>query len=188
MGCSSAMNVSFCMVLCGRFFILTLRSGLRRGTVKVPGVGAVDASPKPWLKNLSKVPHVEFEKKEHAAIAASWPVASDPAKRNASAAPMYPLYLEDVHRMVVGLVGQVEALTVEMGSVKEFESEVSLVMGDFKRLSSALSKLENLDKLPEICKSLVEVAGVLGRLSDLGASQPEMVEVAKDSGGQKYVS
>lgn len=75
----------------------------------------LDASPKPWLKSLSKVPHVEFEKKEHAAIAAAWPVASDPLKRNVSAAPMYPLYLEEVHRMVVGLVGQVEVLTVEVG-------------------------------------------------------------------------
>jgi hypothetical protein len=131
---------------------------------------------------------VEFEKKEHAAIAASWPVASDPLKRNASAAPMYPLYLEEVHRMVVSLVGQVESLTVEVASVKEFKSEISEVMCDLKRIALALGKLENLDLLPEICKSLVEVAVVLGRLSDLGAIPPEKVEVVKDSGGQKYVS
>lgn len=161
---------------------------IEAGSVTAPGYGALDASPKPWLRELSKVPHVEFERKEHAAIAASWPVASDPLKRNASAAPMYPLYLEEVHRMVVGLVGQVEALTVEVASVREFRSEVSEVMCDLKKLALALGKLENLDMLPEICKSLAEVAVVLGRLPDSGAIQPEKVEVAKDSGGQKYVS
>ena len=151
------------------------------GAVKVPGVGAVDASPKPWLKNLSKVPHVEFEKKQHAAIAASWPVASDPAKRNVSAAPMYPLYLEEVHRMVADLVGQVEVLSAEMGSVKQFENDVSLVMGDFKKLSSALSKLENLDK---ICDSLMKITGILSKCVDAAGSP----DVANGSGSKEYVS
>ena len=156
---------------------------IKAGTVKVRGVGAVDASPKPWLKNLSKVPHVEFERKEHAAIAASWPVASDPAKRNVSAAPMYPLYLEDLHRMVTGLVGQVEVLSTQVGSVNQLEKEVSLVMDDFKRLSSALSKLENLG---EICCSLQKMTGILSKLFDSDAIGT--AGAAKSSGSKEYVS
>ena len=155
------------------------------GSVKVPGVGGLDASPKPWLKSLSKVPHLEFERKEHAAIAAGWPVASDPLKRNASAAPMYPLYLEEVHRMVVGLVGQVEVLTAEVGSVKNFECQVSEVVGDLKRLTVALSKLENLDKIGE---SLLRITGILSRLVDLdGGASAEAVK-GSESGGKEYVS
>ena len=156
---------------------------VKAGTVKVSGVGAVDASPKPWLKDLSKVPHVEFERKEHAAIAASWPVASDPAKRNVSAAPMYPLYLEDLHRMVTGLVGQVEVLSTQMDSIKQLEKEVSSVMTDFRRLSSAFSKLENLDA---ICGSLQKMTGILSKLVDSDAIGS--VGVAKGSGGKEYVS
>jgi hypothetical protein len=38
---------------------------IEAGSVKAPGYGALDASPKPWLRELSKVPHVEFERKEH---------------------------------------------------------------------------------------------------------------------------
>jgi hypothetical protein len=155
---------------------------VKAGTVKVAGVGALDSSPKPWLKNLSKVPHVEFEKKEHAAIAASWPVASDPAKRNVSAAPMYPLYIEEIHRIVTGLAGQVEALTVEMSSFREFENEVSLVMADFKKLSSALSKLENL---PKICDSLQMISRILSKCVGTGADGS--TDVAHSSGGKEYV-
>ena len=160
------------------------REWIKAGSVKVSGIGALDASPKPWLKKLSGVPHVEFEKKEHAALASVWPpVASDPAKRLASAAPLYPLYLEEVHRMVVGLVGQVEVLTVEVGSVKSFEGQVSLVMGDLKRLVSALSKLENLDKIGE---SLQRITGILCRLFDVEGNGS--AEAPKGSGGKEYVS
>ena len=92
------------------------------GTVRVPGFGNLDASPKPsrgGVKDpLNNVPHVEFENKRHAVIAASWPVATDSLKVNASAAPMYPYYLEEIHRTVVGLVSRVDELTVEVGSVK----------------------------------------------------------------------
>ena len=155
------------------------REWIKAGSVKVEGIGALDESPKPWLKSLSKVPHVEFERKEHAAIAQSWPpVASDPAKRLASAAPRYPLYLEEVHRMVVGLVGQVEVLTAEVGSVKNFEGQVSEVLVDLKRLSLALAKLENLDK---ICESLQKITGILSRLVDLDGNGS--AEAVKGSGG-----
>lgn len=179
------MRVCFCMVLCGRFFILNAREWIKVGSVKVEGVGALDASPKPWLRSLSGVPHVEFEKKEHAAIAAAWPVASDLLKRNVSAAPMYPLYLEEIHRTVIGLVSQVRALTVEVGSVKIFESQVSEVLSDLKKLSVAMSKLENLEKLPEISKNLQNIVGVLNSLSNLGADRTKS---PAGYGGKEYVS
>ena len=156
---------------------------VKAGSVNIPGVGAVDASPKPWLKNLSKVPHVEFEKKEHAAIAASWPLASDPAKRNVSAAPMYPLYIEEMHRMLTGLVGQVEALSAQIGSFKQFENQVSLVIADFEKLSFALSKLENL---PKICDSLQTISGFLSKC--VGSDAAVSSEAPHSSRGKEYVS
>ena len=159
------------------------REWIEAGSVKVLGVGALDESPKPWLRELSKVPHVEFERKEHAALAAVWPpVASDSLKRNASAAPMFPLYLEEVHRMVCGLVSRVDALTVEVGSVKNFEGQVSEVMGDLKRLTVALSKLENLDKIGE---SLQRITGLLSALFDVEGGKLQG-EAVKGNGGKDY--
>ena len=84
--------------------------------------------------------------------------------------------------MVVGLVGQVEVLTAEVGSVKNFEGQVSEVMGDLKKLSVALVKLENLDKIGE---SLLKITGILSQFVNLegaaGAGAP------KGSGGSEYV-
>ncbi len=163
------------------------RQWVEAGTVDVPGVGALDASPKLSKGGvrdpLSNVPHVEFNDKRHAAIAAVWPppVASDPAKRLASAAPMYPLYMEEVHAMVTVLVGRVEALTVEVGSVKQFEGQVSEVIADLKKLTVALSKLENLDKIGE---SLQRISGLLGQLFDVEGDG----KASKGDGGQSYVS
>ena len=134
------------------------------------------------------MPHVEFEKKEHAAIAAAWPVASDPAKRNVSAAPMYPLYLKEVHRLVVGLVRQVEALRVEVGSVKRFESEVSVVMGDLRKLAAAFCELDNLERLPEISKNLQEIVVVLRKLTGLETGEPKAGEAPRGSGGNEYIA
>ena len=77
---------------------------IKEGGIKVPGFGALDASPAPWLR-AGRCPHVEFEKKEHAALARCGRRGVDPGKRNASAAPMYPLYLEEIHQMTVCLLG-----------------------------------------------------------------------------------
>jgi hypothetical protein len=157
------------------------------GVVKTPGVGSLDASPKPWMKKLSGVPHIEFENKRHAAIASVWPpVATDIDKRNASAASMYPLYLEEIHQMVVGLVGQVEALTVEVGSVRQFEGQVSEVMKDLKIVAGALGKLENLDKIRE---SLQTVSRVLSQLVDTeNSGQAPKSSQENSSGGNAYVT
>ena len=131
---------------------------------------------------------LNFSDKRHAAIAAAWPVASDPAKQNASAAPMYPYYLEEIHRSVTGLVSRVDALTSEVGSVKQFESQVSDVMNDLKALTSAMGKLENLEKLPEISKSLQHIVGVLSsKLVNIEeANSP--ASSTKSAGGTDYVA
>ena len=114
LGCSSADECEFLHGPMWQVFHPDAKEWVKAGSVKVPGVGAVDASPKPWLKNLSKVPHVEFEKKEHAAIAASWPVASD-SQAQCVCRTDVSFVLEEMHRMVTGLVGQVEALTARNG-------------------------------------------------------------------------
>jgi hypothetical protein len=162
------------------------------GTVKAPGFGNLEARKKPWMKNLSGVPHVEFENKRHAAIAAGWPVvASDPSKRNASAAPMYPLYLEEIHQMVSGLVPRVEALSVEVTELRAGQAQVGGVMGELKRLADALSKLDNLEKLPEISESIRKVAGVLNMLADVegsGAKKGEPAARGSSDAGNKYVT
>jgi hypothetical protein len=158
------------------------------GTVRAPGFGNLDASPKPSKSGvqdpLNHVPHVEFENKRHAAIAASWPVASDPLKANASAAPMYPYYLEEIHRNVAFVLERIKVLTVEVNKVKAVESQVSGVMVEFRRLADALSKLE---RLPEISADLQRIAGVLGKLSNSEVGLPKAVEAAKQ-GGNSYVS
>jgi hypothetical protein len=156
------------------------------GKVNMPGVGALDASPKPWMKKLSGVAHAEFSDKRDAALASVWPpIASSPGKQNAFDVLRYPAHLREIHSMVVGLVGQVEALTVEVGSVKNFENQVSLVMGDLEKLTVALSKLENLDKIGE---SLQKITGLLSKLFDLGGAGQSVAGAQKNSGGKDYVS
>ena len=167
------------------------KAWVEAGTVEVGGIGALDHSPKPSKGGvrdpLSDEPHLEFNDKRHAAIAAAWPpVASDPAKRLATAAPMYPLYLEEVHTMVSGLVTRVDALAVEVGSVKNFENQVSEVMVDLKRVSSALGKLENLDKISE---SLQKVSGILCQLVEVdGNSNQKGASKNSEAGGKGYVA
>ena len=162
------------------------REWIKVGSVKVPGVGALDASPKPWLRELSDVPHLEFEDKRDAALAAVWPaVSGNPAKQNVSDAPFYPTYLREVHQMVTVLVGRVDSLTVEVGSVKKFEGEVSEVMKDLKALAAALGKLENLDKIRE---SLQTVSGILSQLFDAEGNGGQGKSRDSGEGGKGYVS
>ncbi len=157
--------------------------------VKVSGVGGLDASPKPWLRELSNVAHVEYEKAEHAAIAAGFPsLESSPGKVNAYNAVMFPTYLEEIHRTVLGLSARIDDLTVEVGSVKQFEGQVSEVMKDLKTLAVALGKLENLDKIRD---SLQTVSGILSQLVDAegnsGQSQQPKGSISAN-GGNCYVS
>lgn len=135
---------------------------IQAGSVKVDGIGALDESPKPakgGVKDpLSKTAHVEFNEKRHAAIAAAWPpVASDLQKQLATDAPMYPLYLEDVHRMVANQAGVLDAV---------------------------MAKLENLDK---ICESLTQVTNVLGKLLNLEGDSTPRGDIKGNKDGQDYV-
>jgi hypothetical protein len=96
------------------------REWIKAGSVKVDGVGGLDASPKPWLRELSKVPHVEFERKAHAAVAASWPpVASDPAKRLATAAVNFPVVLENIESKIDGLTESLGRLVDSVGNLSD---------------------------------------------------------------------
>ncbi len=159
------------------------------GVVKVSGVGGLDASPKPWLRELSNVAHVEYEKAEHAAIAAGFPsLESSPGKVNAYNAVMFPTYLEEIHRTVLGLSARIDDLTVEVGSVKQFEDQVSEVMKDLKSLVTAFGKLENLDKIRE---SLQTVSGILSQLVDAEGNSGQNQQPkgsAGVNGGNGYVS
>lgn len=183
-------NCEFCHGPMWQVFRPEAREWIKQGgVVKTPGVGNLDASPKPWMKKLSGVAHVEFENKRHAALASVWPpVATDPDKRNASAASMYPLYLEEIHGLMSVLIGRMDVLTAEVNKVKAVESQVSGVMVEFRRLANALTKLDNLDKLPGISADLQRIAGVLGKLTDLEGGQSTASIAGKDSGGKDYVS
>jgi hypothetical protein len=137
---------------------------IQAGTVDIPGIGALDASPKPSKNGvkdpLSKEPHVEFNDKRHAAIAAAWPaVASDPSKRNAAAAPMYPFYLEEIHRSVTGLTNRVD---------------------------DSLEKLERLEK--ESGRNTLAIEKITGILSRLFEIEPEKQVTKVIDGGKDYVA
>jgi hypothetical protein len=78
-------------------------------------------------------------------------------------------------------------LTVEVGSVKQFEGQVSEVMKDLGALASAMSKLENLDKIRE---SLQTVSRILSQMVDTensGQSKPQSSQ-ENNSGGSAYVA
>lgn len=161
-------------------------------SVDIPGVAGLDASKKVSKGGvrdpLSGEAHFEFSDKRDAAFAASAPVwpraASDPYKQGAVDATYFATGVRELHEMVSGLVARVEALTVEVGSVKNFEGQVSEVMCDLKKLTVALSKLENLDKIGE---SLQKVTGLLSSLFDVEGNRQAVGEKAGD-GGKGYVS
>ncbi len=188
-------EVEFCHGPMWQVFRPEARRWVKEGGRVKTSEGALDASPKPWLKRLSNVPHVEFKKKEHAALAAVWPpVATDPDKQVASAASMYPLYLEEIHRDVSFLLEQFGSLAASVGvlssdvcQVKSDQANVKQVAVEIKRLADALSTLENLERLPGIAVDLSRIAGVLSRLTDLSSEQPK-TGTPEDIGGKSYVS
>jgi hypothetical protein len=159
------------------------------GKVKVNGVGNLDASPKPSKGGvrdpLSNRPHVEFHDKRDAALACVWPpVASDPAKQNASDAPLYPMYLREVHEMVSGLVCRVDSLAADVDRSRNFEVQVSQLLDDLRRLSGALSKLENLEGIFE---KLKKISGLLSKLFDVENFVAEHNAKIYDGGVPEYV-
>jgi hypothetical protein len=163
-------------------------------TVDIPGVAALDASRKKSKGGvrdpLSGEAHFEFSDKRDAVFAASapvWPMAaSDPDKQGAVDATYFATGVREIHQMVSGLVARVDELTVEVGSVKQFEGQVSEVMKDLKALAVALSKLENLDKIRD---SLQTVSTVLGQLVDVEGNGGQRSKAkASGEGGKGYVA
>jgi hypothetical protein len=76
-------------------------------------------------------------------------------------------------------------LTSEVGSVKTLEGQVSEVMAEFKRLSCALVKLENLDK---ICDSLQRITGILTKLVELEGNAAVEASNSAKGGKNEYVA
>ena len=183
-----------------RVYLPVAKEWVAAGSVNVPGVGAVDASPEPPGKGgvrdpLSNIPHVEFKNPADAALMASLyghgVVSNDPARQNTVDAIFAPALLRAIHGMVAGLVVRVSGLerqgselSVEFGRVKAETSQVSGVMAELHRLADALSKLDNLDKLPSITDDLGRIVEVLGKLKDLDDGKGK----TSGEGGKGYVS
>ena len=135
-------------------------------------------------------PHFEYVEGKDAALLASLPsfIADDPAKQNLFDGLTAPALIRETHRLVKSLVDRIDLLTVEVNKVKAVELQVCGVMVEFKRLADALSKLNNLERLPEIAVNLQQIAGVLNKLLGLdGGDQVNTSEVSKSSGGSEYV-
>lgn len=108
------------------------RDWAEAGTCEVESVGGLDVSPKPsksGVRNpLSRVPHLEYNDKRHAAVAAAFPVASDPLKRRTMAAVNFPVVLENIESKIDFLTESVCRLVDLVG-----------------KLSDTLGKLFNLE-------------------------------------------
>jgi hypothetical protein len=125
------------------------------GTCEVKGVGGLDHSPKPSKHGvrdpLSNEPHVEYSNKRHAAIAAAFPVASDPAKRLATAASAFPLTLESIDAKLTVLLENIEPRLDDIESkinalVTVVEKTVERLVVSVDKLSDALGKIFNLEE------------------------------------------
>jgi len=105
------------------------REWVEAGTCEVEGVGGLDHSPTGEKQDpLSRRPHLEFNSKRHAAVAASFSVAYDPAKRRSMAAVNFPVTLENIESKIDFLTETVCRLVDVVG-----------------RLSDALGKVFNLE-------------------------------------------
>lgn len=171
-----------------------IREWMKAGSMDIPGYAGADASPQPSVHGvrdpLSDEPHFEYVEGKDAALLASLPafIADDPAKQNLFDGLTAPALIRETHRLVKSLVDRINLLTVEVNQVKAVESQVSGVMVEFRRLADALSKLNSLERLPEIAVNLKQIVGVLNKLLDLdGGSQAKTSEVSKSSGGSEYV-
>jgi hypothetical protein len=118
---------------CWQVYRPECRQWVKAGTCEVVGVGALDHSPKP-LKScdpLHKEPHLEYRDKRLAAVAAAFPVASDPGKRLSVAAVEFPLVL-------AGLEQQVAGLHLKLGGI---EAKIDVLAKTTVRLGDSLEKI-----------------------------------------------
>lgn len=119
------------------------RSWVEAGTCEVKGVGALDHSPKPMKSRdpLHNVPHLEYSDRRLAAVAAAFPVASDPEKRLSVAAVEFPLVLAGLERQVAVLPLKLEAIEAKIDVLTEVTGTLAVSVG---KLSDALGKLFSL--------------------------------------------
>jgi len=87
----------------------------------------------------------------------------------AIAAVRSPELFVELARKVDGLARQVGLLTAEVGSVKNFESQVFEVIRDLERISSVLQKLESLDKIGESLQKITSILSQLVNLEDVNS-------------------
>lgn len=168
------------------------KAWMASASVDIPGFAGADASPHPSKHGirdpLNKEDHFEYVEGKDAALLASMPpsVAHDPAKQGLVDALTAPVIWRETFRLVSSLVCKVEALSVEVNTVKAGQVQVSGVLVELHRLAEGFSKLE---KLPEIAESLQKVTGILGQLVALNDG-PDKVKVSQESGagGKDYVS
>jgi hypothetical protein len=141
---------------------------IEAGTVEVDDNRGLDASPTHDRQDvLSGRPHLEYENKRHADIAASFPVAYDGRKNLGRAAVDFPLTLESLEFKVDSLRSQVAFL------VKDNVEKTQLI----ERLTVAN------ERLTDILIKLFGLEGVQGQSQS--NSQPSKASVY---GGRDYVS
>jgi hypothetical protein len=115
---------------------------IEAGTVEVDGNRALDASPTHDKQDpLSGHPHLEYENKRHAAVAAAFPVAYDGRKNLGRAAVDFPLTLESLEWKIDSLCSQVAFLVKE--SVEKTQMIERLTVAN-EHLADTLSKLFGL--------------------------------------------
>jgi hypothetical protein len=130
---------------------------IKSGTVEVDDDRALDASPTHDKQDiLSGRPHLEYENKRHAGIAASFLVGYDYRKNLGRAAVDFPLTLESLELKIDSLCSQISSLLKD--NVQKTQLIERLVTAN-ERLADTLSKLFGLDgaklqgdsEVPNVC-------------------------------------
>ena len=116
---------------------------IEAGTIEVNDDRGLDASPTHDKQDvLSGRPHLEYENKRHAAIAASFPVAYDGRKNLGRAAVDFPLTLENLEWKIDSVCSQVSVLVKD--NIEKTRLIERLVAAN-ERLADTLGKLFGLE-------------------------------------------
>ena len=116
---------------------------IEAGTVEVNGDRALDASPTHDRQDvLSGRPHLEYENKRHATIAASFPVAYDAGKNLGRAAVDFPLTLESLEWKIDSLCSHVAFLVKDNAEKTQL---IERLVAANERLADTMGKLFGLD-------------------------------------------
>ncbi len=133
---------------------------IEAGTVEINDDRALDASPTHDKQDvLNRHPHLEYENKRHAAIAASFPVAYDNQKNLGRAAVDFPLTLESLECKIDSLCFQVAVLVKD--NVEKTQLIERLATAN-ERLADALSRLFGLESDQALSDSQVRKVSATG--------------------------